>query len=40
MIRIAHFSDLHYGTKSLVEADRCFGQALARDAPQFKGGEG
>ncbi len=30
MIRIAHFSDLHYGTKSLVEADRCFGAAIDR----------
>ena len=28
MIRIAHFSDLHYGTKTLVEADRCFGAAI------------
>ena len=30
MIRIAHFSDLHYGTKTLVEADRCFGAAIDR----------
>jgi DNA repair protein SbcD/Mre11 len=30
MIRIAHFSDLHYGTKSLLEADRCFGAAIDR----------
>jgi exonuclease SbcD len=30
MIRIAHFSDLHYGTKNLVEADRCFGAAIDR----------
>ena len=30
MIRIAHFSDLHYGPKSLVEADRCFGAAIDR----------
>lgn len=30
MIRIAHFSDLHYGTKSLAEADRCFGAAIDR----------
>ena len=28
MIRIAHFSDLHYGPKNLVEADRCFGFAV------------
>ncbi|MDP3653772.1 MAG: metallophosphatase family protein [Rhodoferax sp.] len=27
-IRIAHFSDLHYGPKNLAEADRCFGDAL------------
>ena len=26
-IRIAHFSDLHYGPKNLTEADRCFGDA-------------
>lgn len=25
---IAHFSDLHYGTKTLAEADRCFGAAI------------
>ena len=30
MIRIAHFSDLHYGTKTRVEADRCFGAAIDR----------
>ncbi len=34
MIRIAHFSDLHYGPKNLTEADHCFGvaidQAIAR----------
>ncbi|WP_323003852.1 metallophosphatase family protein [Denitromonas sp.] len=30
MIRIAHFSDLHYGTKNLTEADRCFGGAIDR----------
>ena len=30
MIRIAHFSDLHYGTKKLAEADRCFGAAIDR----------
>ena len=29
-MRIAHFSDLHYGTKTLVEADRCFGAAIDR----------
>lgn len=28
MIRIAHFSDLHYGVKTLDEADRCFGAAI------------
>lgn len=27
-IRIAHFSDLHYGGKKLAEADRCFGAAI------------
>lgn len=27
-IRIAHFSDLHYGPKNLSEADRCFGDAI------------
>ena len=30
MIRIAHFSDLHYGPKNLIEADRCFGAAIDR----------
>lgn len=30
MIRIAHFSDLHYGTRNLAEADRCFGAAIDR----------
>jgi len=30
MIRIAQFSDLHYGTKNLAEADRCFGAAIDR----------
>lgn len=30
MIRIAHFSDLHYGIKTLAEADRCFGAAIDR----------
>jgi exonuclease SbcD len=29
-MRIAHFSDLHYGTKTLAEADRCFGAAIDR----------
>ena len=29
-MRIAQFSDLHYGTKTLVEADRCFGAAIDR----------
>jgi len=28
MIRIAHFSDLHYGPKNMAEADRCFGAAI------------
>lgn len=28
MVRIAHFSDLHYGPKNLIEADRCFGVAI------------
>lgn len=30
MIRVAHFSDLHYGGKNLMEADRCFGAAIDR----------
>ncbi|MDO8777431.1 MAG: metallophosphatase family protein [Burkholderiaceae bacterium] len=30
MIRIAQFSDLHYSTKNLVEADRCFSHAVDR----------
>jgi DNA repair protein SbcD/Mre11 len=30
MIRIAQFSDLHYGTRTLAEADRCFGAAIDR----------
>lgn len=30
MIRIAQFSDLHYGPKNLAEADRCFGAAIDR----------
>lgn len=30
MIRIAHFSDLHYSTKNLIEADRCFSHAVDR----------
>ncbi len=29
-IRIAHFSDLHYGERHLVEADRCFTYAVDR----------
>jgi len=28
MIRVAHFSDLHYGSKTLAEADRCYGAAI------------
>lgn len=28
MLTIAHFSDLHYGTKHLAEADRCFTAAV------------
>ena len=31
-MRIAHFSDLHYGSRTLVEADRCFGAAIDRAA--------
>lgn len=27
-IRVAQFSDLHYGTRTLAEADRCFGAAI------------
>jgi DNA repair protein SbcD/Mre11 len=30
MIRIAHFSDLHYSAKNLTEADRCFSHAVDR----------
>ena len=30
MIRVAHLSDLHYGTRTLVEADCCFGAAIDR----------
>lgn len=30
MIRIAHFSDLHYSEKHLTEADRCFTYAIDR----------
>src|ERR1043165_5324150 len=30
MIRIAQFSDLHYSTKHLTEADRCFSYAIER----------
>lgn len=30
MSLVAHFSDLHYGGKTLVEADRCFGAAVER----------
>ncbi|MDR3368861.1 metallophosphatase family protein [Rhodoferax sp.] len=30
MIRMAQFSDLHYSTKNLVEADRCFSHAVDR----------
>lgn len=30
MIRIAHFSDLHYGSRHLDEADKCFGAAVER----------
>ena len=29
-MRIAHFSDLHFGAKTLSEADRCFGAAIDR----------
>lgn len=31
-MRIAHFSDLHYGAKTLAEADRCFGAAIDQAA--------
>jgi exonuclease SbcD len=30
MIRVAHFSDLHYGGRKLAEADRCFAAAIDR----------
>ncbi|MFZ5545582.1 MAG: metallophosphoesterase family protein [Pseudomonadota bacterium] len=29
-LRVAHFSDLHYGPRTLAEADRCFGAAIER----------
>jgi exonuclease SbcD len=29
-LRLAHFSDLHYGPRNLAEADRCFGAAIER----------
>lgn len=29
-LRVAHFSDLHYGPRNLAEADRCFGAAIRR----------
>lgn len=29
-LRVAHFSDLHYGPRNLVEAERCFGAAIER----------
>jgi len=29
-LRVAHFSDLHYGPRNLVEADRCFAAAIGR----------
>ncbi len=29
-LRVAHFSDLHYGPRNLAEADRCFGAATGR----------
>ena len=29
-MRIAHFSDLHYATRTLAEVDRCFGHAIER----------
>ncbi len=29
-LRVAHFSDLHYGPRNLAEADRCFGAAIER----------
>jgi DNA repair protein SbcD/Mre11 len=28
ILKVAHFSDLHYGNKKLTEADRCFGAAI------------
>lgn len=33
-MRIAHFSDLHYGTRTLAEAERCFGAAIERAVAQ------
>lgn len=32
VLRVAHFSDLHYGPRNLAEADRCFGAAIQRAA--------
>ena len=29
-LRVAHFSDLHFGPRNLAEADRCFGAAIKR----------
>ncbi|MFO1195152.1 MAG: metallophosphatase family protein [Rhodoferax sp.] len=29
-LRVAHFSDLHYGPRNLAEADRCFAAAIER----------
>ncbi|MGQ0597111.1 metallophosphoesterase family protein [Aquabacterium sp.] len=37
MIRIAHFSDLHYGVKTMEEADRCFAAAI--DQAMAKGAQ-
>ncbi|MBN9206168.1 metallophosphoesterase family protein [Methylibium petroleiphilum] len=31
-LRVAHFSDLHYGPRNLAEADRCFGVGIERAA--------
>lgn len=31
-LQVAHFSDLHYGPRNLIEADRCFDAAIERAA--------
>jgi len=33
-VRLAHFSDLHFGARTLAEADRCFGAAIDQAATE------